>query len=856
MDRKITKSFKQSRLRKMSNIHTPMIPLSVLLLTIGSLDASTIGENAPSCESSPSVYCTSSLSQNIEQTLRKVSEGLAYLSAATLFRSAAVLTQVGGKLCAIFLPTCSFGRECQLLSHVCNRLSERFFSQMFQGMLSSTFLNGTPFSQSSWYFNQALLSQIPAFAQEDKELLSFLQERWLAKSTGCYPLLIDWIYPCFGVLVQVHPKTTNSYARDPWNKCSQTYSDKVEHWKKLLPHPHHFPLVLTRPSAVVDYLPSYLEVSQEELMATTIDRLLCKMKTAPSKVILDLTPLFEEKDTFPKVWQSFEANLSKSCKEHSIPIDHILCIQRLQQKQIGGIRLLPLQSVPEEEVAQQHQFLLKWISKCGLSANRIELDRWGSPSTLANAAFEKAFLPSKKELFASIAYITSFGEHWHSDHPQKALMVKGTLHAIEGLFSHVSEQRWEEVLSNPTQANVVQLSCLTIQRHFEQMMEEKEETLFYDTVAHLEQVHAHLTALLEILSPFTFWDFSLIYKNLLTCVPEDLKPLAAYGIHSSGMTSLAGIFKTLEKAIEKTPRVLYGENTYFEIIHLAEMISNATPIDQATPSDWKEADLILAQFYPVLKRIDFEVTGYQVENIAQTLRTALSARNGQPLTLALDCTLDLINSSRTEQLLEEFKKPIQEGKLNIVCYRSGLKFDLFGMDNYCSAPIYTLHNADPKWAAFDKLLNDPALQTDPLSINWASLAYKCAANELELYQKQVFDNTRAFLNRIPPRMLQNNTSYRVIPVDKEAKAVFVDIKIFGTWHELRASALGGFLTLKLIEEGHPVFYRPSLGFYHPNFSILYSEKCSTIRLTLGLDPSQVEVLAKCFETIDGIESGL
>jgi hypothetical protein len=53
-----------------------------------------------------------------------------------------------------------------------------------------------------------------------------------------------------------------------------------------------------------------------------------------------------------------------------------------------------------------------------------------------------------------------------------------------------------------------------------------------------------------------------------------------------------------------------------------------------------------------------------------------------------------------------------------------------------------------------------------------------------------------------------------------------------------------------MEAGHPIFHRPSLGFYHPNFSILFSEECTTVRLTLGLDASQVGVLVDCFTMLD------
>ena len=55
-----------------------------------------------------------------------------------------------------------------------------------------------------------------------------------------------------------------------------------------------------------------------------------------------------------------------------------------------------------------------------------------------------------------------------------------------------------------------------------------------------------------------------------------------------------------------------------------------------------------------------------------------------------------------------------------------------------------------------------------------------------------------------------------------------------------------------MEGGHQIFYRPSLGFYHPNFTMLFGEESSTIRLTLGLDPAQVDLLVECFEMIDAL----
>jgi hypothetical protein len=325
------------------------------------------------------------------------------------------------------------------------------------------------------------------------------------------------------------------------------------------------------------------------------------------------------------------------------------------------------------------------------------------------------------------------------------------------------------------------------------------------------------------------------------------------------MTSLTGILKAVEKTVGKPPRILYGENTFFECIYASELFAVASSVLQAGDQDLKDADLILAQFNPTLKRInlkaaDFHTAEYHVEKISGILHKALKARDGDPLCIAIDCTFDFSISSRVRALLLEFQNEIESGALNIICYRSGIKFDLFGMDNYCGAPFYMIHNRDPKWSYFDALLTDPALQTDLLSLNWFCLAFQNAAPYLEAYRKQVFDNTHAVLSKIPLRLSSaKNTKYRVIPMQSDIDPTFIDIKIFGPLHEMRGSVLvGGYLTVKCMQAGFPLLYRPGIGFYHPNMSVLFADECTTVRLTIGLDPAQIEVIVDCLEKIDAL----
>jgi hypothetical protein len=426
-------------------------------------------------------------------------------------------------------------------------------------------------------------------------------------------------------------------------------------------------------------------------------------------------------------------------------------------------------------------------------------------------------------------------------------LIKATFRVLKGLFANLSEQKWQSVLASPTKSSIAQLSMLKINEQLQLLSEHLSEPLF-EIAARLEQVHADVAALLEILIAYTLDDFSKIYRDLVA-IPDSLKALAAYGIHISGMNSLTGIIKAVEKD-SGAVHAIYGENTYYECAKALEKLAQSSSrADTAREEEWKRANLLIAQANPAL-RIEIQDEGYKVEKIEEMVRKCLSSRTGIPLTLVLDGTLDFIASSKVTKILEEFSKEILEGALTVAVIRSGNKFDLLGMDNYCGAPFFLIQNGKP---SFDFLFTDPAMQCDPLSLNWFCLAYRYAASELERYKKQIFTNTRSLLDKVPKTLKLQSTSYRVIPMASEIDPSFVDIKIAGPFHKIKASGLVlPLLLIESMEKEQPIFNRPSLGFYHPNATVIFGEECSTIRLTLGLDPAQVDVFIKCLETIGAL----
>lgn len=779
----------------------------------------------------------------------KTLKQLFYFEIGSIFASSADLAYLGWGICQFLPRATSTGNEFLLFSHLTSLISTHSSTQIPKEF--NALVNSFPASQLFWHNNQRLLSEIPTSSNEDLQLLRFLQERCLAKVAGFSSLAIDWVYPCFDVNVQIHPFSNHSYARLLTSGFSKAYKNRVKAWKQSLPYPSHYPLILTRPANLQDYLPSYLEVLQDEKIRVTVKKLALKMRGDNEKIIVDVSALFpEEPKKWLAIWETYHDSFAEICKKYHLDMTRILCIHRIYQKDIGGIRLLHLAQQSSEILKQNHQFLLDWISCLGLTANRVELDRWPIISLMTPfkekkpASFKK--LPSKK---AIISILNSFEEKLHEGPPHKMLMLRGTLQVLKGLFIQLTEDKWQKTINCPTRSSIAQFSINKIIQQLKLLAKNQSEASFFSMASSLEQIHVELSSLLEIFMPFHSNQFSPIYQDLLS-IPTDLKPFVSCGVHSSAMTSLAGIFKAVEKTLKRKPRVLYGENTYFECIHTTNKITYAIPVDKATEEDWKEADILLAQFNPVLKLENH--TGYRAEKIVDIVYKCLNTRDKKPLTLALDCTIDFIHSPRVTHLLHQFQKEIKEGSLNIISYRSGNKFDLFGMDNYCGSPFFMIHNQDPQWAFFDLLLKDPALQTDSLSFNWFCLAYRYAAPQLELYRKQIFDNTRALLNKLPSRLLNDLTlDYHVSPFDQETEPAFIDIKITGPFHAVRGSALvAGTLFLKSLKAGHPIFNRPSLGFYHPNFIMLFGKDNSTLRLTLGLDPAQVHLFAKCLEIIN------
>ncbi len=712
------------------------------------------------------------------------------------------------------------GEECFFARRVLSLGAQSFFLQACSSEESNAF--------ASWEENAKNLSAIPVASEEEKELVAFLKRRWLSKACGYSQTAVHWACPCFDFDVQMHPDSTRSYSRDQGSQISKAYEKRLKEVRQELALSDENSLILTRPSVVKNYLPRCIEIdAMKKAESTSLER---------GTAVLDFTSMLRDEPA--DAWEK---------KYRTLLPAHLKGAVCIQEGDDGDwIRILSLEN---EKPHDAYRFILEWVSLFGFTANAVEVNRHGD--SLVDAYTAEAVSDfSEKEAF--IRFLNAFS--WSPKGEHEALMGDGYLAVLKGLFQESSEQQWRAVMRSEAKQDIMRLCFSRIQKVLGKVAL-GDFPRFYDLTASLEQVHENLSSLLELLSPFKPKDFSAIYQAVLDPLPVGLKARSA--VHSSGMTSLAGILKAVENSVGGRPRILYGENLYFEGLEAIEKVAHSVAMSNATEEDWREADLLLSQSNPAWKRGEPSCPNlYREERIIDDVRRALQLRS-KPLSVALDCTIEWIDCAKGKKIIEAFDEEIASGKLNILCYRSGLKFDLFGMDNFCGAPFFMIHNEEGHWSAFEPLLTDPALQTDRLSFNWYCLAYRYGADHLERYRKQIFGNTRAILTSIPQRLFDPASRYRVIPMEASATPCFIDIKVSGALHELRAStAIGAGLYLQAMAAGHPVLYRRSIGFCHTNLGLLFNEDSSSSRLTVGLDPSQVEFYVDYFRQLDRLNGSV
>ncbi len=329
-------------------------------------------------------------------------------------------------------------------------------------------------------------------------------------------------------------------------------------------------------------------------------------------------------------------------------------------------------------------------------------------------------------------------------------------------------------------------------------------------------------------------------------IPPALSVHVNGGLTKSAMNTFAGI----RAAIRSNCQTVFAKGSHFEFI---EMIGeNHTVEDLKTEVEKANVDLYLGEFNHNVSLYADNL--YTSGNPIHEIELLIKARpaGGKPLTAAIDCTIDFVNSKRAAQLLFHFQEAILEGKLNLIFFQSGQKYWLFGMDHVYGSPFYMVNNRAAIWETFDQLYTRETYKTDSLTRQWFCLANKYVPNS-DIYRKAIFQNTRALLDNIPKALLPENKGAIIVSrVAKDVETGFIDIKCFGERSQGMAYALQELLYRRFTAQGAILYSRAGYGYFHPNLVKFMNGfdnqvRYATLRITLGIDPRDNEILLAFLE---------
>lgn len=421
--------------------------------------------------------------------------------------------------------------------------------------------------------------------------------------------------------------------------------------------------------------------------------------------------------------------------------------------------------------------------------------------------------------------------------PEIAILGRSTLDLVKGLLSEIDEKKWKKLNDNVNVRVLLQTSLFKLMQHLAQA--ENNNQNFAKFTQAIELAHAEIATLLTLIAPFSEQDFSDIYRKQLTFIPKEFQDNLRIGIANSGMNAFAGINTCVLKGNGKLERV-FGEGVYYEEV---AFIGKKRDVSNILKQEKIEAiDLYVGEFNHNINvsQKHFHYTAGDIEgDIEKLLQTKTKTKH---LTVAVDSTIDFVQSSKAESLLKRFHKEIEEGKLNVVFFRSGQKFDMFGMDNYYGAPFYIVNNGDKQWDSFNMMLDEDVFKTDPLSVQWFCLVNKYAPEALEQYQERIIENTRTILEHVPESLKPSEYeagTIQVSTVDSKMDPTFIDIKILDDNPEDRADKIVKMFFKKFVDSDSKAHARNSFGFYHPNIDVIPDPEDGcyrNIRINPGLDP--------------------
>lgn len=281
-------------------------------------------------------------------------------------------------------------------------------------------------------------------------------------------------------------------------------------------------------------------------------------------------------------------------------------------------------------------------------------------------------------------------------------------------------------------------------------------------------------------------------------------------------------------------------------------------VHRVSQAQAKPIDLFVAEFS---HNISVDESRYAPENLIKQIELLLNADPpvvASKFTVAIDATLNKADDAAIQTLVKRFSKEIADGKLNLVLFRSGQKFDMAGMDNFNAGLVATYNKADV-FAAYNTGTGESQFTPPASTLQGMLLLENAAAAQIDGYRDAIRNANRSLIGALNPARLPRdligggdiarmNESHHLVQVNPSSDpgAVFLDIQSpFAAKaptvenSECLSAMMGRFIKLAR-SEGLPCGDRPSFGFPHLNISPLLGAGVEhpKLRLTLGLETQE------------------
>lgn len=428
--------------------------------------------------------------------------------------------------------------------------------------------------------------------------------------------------------------------------------------------------------------------------------------------------------------------------------------------------------------------------------------------------------------------------------PELAILGGAICRLVRGMVTEIGADGWERLNANADTRMIFQQSLHRLMIHMATADSHRRDFSAFTTA--IELAHSEIATILAIGMPFQEGDFGMIYCGLVEdMVPGDLQHRVQAGATKSAMNTFAGVLASVKEGSGEVVSA-YADDVYFELVCLA---GKGKTREALLDSPQTFFNLFVGEFHHNIN-IQSDHDHYQVPALAEQVRELLDAKpESKHVTLAIDATIDFIQSPHAEELVSEFADEIRSGKLNIVFFRSGQKFDMFGMDNHYGSPFWMVNNGGDQWKAFSRLLESPSHKTDPVTMQWFSLAHKYAPRELEAYRNQIFQNARVVAEGVPADLRKGGKladRVRISTFEADTLPTFIDIKILKDPSGNIYDAMKQRLAERYAQAGAKLHFRASFGFMHANWNAIPSfaadDGVMHVRINPGVNPKENAIL--------------